>query len=88
MLTSSFRQHAFSSECDAQLMINVGTNEVCSPNKTFVIISCDEGAEFQKVDGEFLLLTFIMLTQEQMESLVPVQPKTLTVILYSEDFPQ
>ena len=42
--TSSFTENAFSSTCGKKSMINVDGNEVCAPNKSFVIIECQGGS--------------------------------------------
>ena len=51
-LTDSFTSYAFSSSCSFSNNINVNsTVEMCSPNKTYVVISCDAGAEFSTENG-------------------------------------
>ena len=42
--TSSFTDNAFSSECSRDIMINIGGNEVCAPNKSWVVIECQDGS--------------------------------------------
>ena len=54
--TSSFTQNSFSSSCGSSMMINVGGNEVCSPNKSYVVIECQGGSEIDlsvEPDNEF-----------------------------------
>lgn len=42
--TSSFTENAFSNSCSKKSMINVDGSEMCSPNKSFVIIECQNGS--------------------------------------------
>lgn len=42
--TTSFTENAFSSNCSTKEMINVRGNEMCSPNKSWVVIECLEGS--------------------------------------------
>ena len=52
-LTDSFTTHGFSSECGRSNMINISTAEICAPNKSYVIVTCDSGNEFDLDNGVF-----------------------------------
>ena len=43
--TSSFSANAFSSSCGGTRMVNIRGNEMCSPNKSWVVIECKDGAD-------------------------------------------
>ena len=52
--TSSFTQNAFSNQCSKKTLINtVSENEVCAPNPSYLILTCDTGNEFTLDNGIF-----------------------------------
>ena len=52
-LTDSFTLNGFSSECGRTNFINMSEAEICAPNKSYVIVTCDSGSEFDLNNGTF-----------------------------------